>query len=84
MLTYKSIVDVVRKSVPADQSASYACHSFRRGGATYMFSIGMSTEMIRLMGDWKSECFRKYIFVDTAAITRKAVVCMQRNMPKEL
>jgi len=49
-----------------------------------MFSIGMSTEMIRLMGDWKSECYRKYIFVDMAAITRKAVVCMQRYMPKEL
>ena len=50
MLTYKAMVDVLRRSVPSDQASGYAAHSYRRGGATYMFSIGMGSEEIRLIG----------------------------------
>ena len=61
VLSYKSIVDVVRQTVPTDQKLSYSSHSFRRGGASYMYGIGMSVESIRLMGDWKSDCYQRYI-----------------------
>ena len=37
-----------------NKSSSISCHSFRRGGATLAFSVGMSAIDIKLCGDWKS------------------------------
>jgi hypothetical protein len=42
-------------------SALYSGHSFRRGGATWAFSVGFSAESIKLLGDWKSDSFLLYI-----------------------
>ena len=81
VLPYKNIVDAVRKAVPVDQAQSYATHSFRRGGASFMYSIGMSVESIRLMGDWKSSCYQRYITVDSAELSEKSVRFMQHNLP---
>ncbi len=84
ILPYKQIVDAVRKVVPTDQSQSYATHSFRRGGASFMYSIGMSVESIRLMGDWKSLCYQRYITVDSGELSHKSVLFMQQNLPPPL
>lgn len=36
-------------------------HSFRIGGATYLHSIGVPDDRIKVMGRWKSEVFTRYI-----------------------
>jgi hypothetical protein len=38
-------------------------HSFRRGGATLAFAMGMSPVNIKLRGDWASNAFEKYVYV---------------------
>ena len=39
----------------------FSSHSFRRGGATLASRAGVSPNSIQLMGDWKSDCYKKYI-----------------------
>ena len=38
----------------------YAGHSFRRGGATYCFNLGVDPELIKMLGDWKSNAYLLY------------------------
>ena len=46
----------------ADPSA-FSCHSFRRGGASFAFSVGIPGEMIQIFGDWASDCYKLYLEV---------------------
>ena len=41
--------------------ASYSGHSFRRGGASYLYSIGGTTLMVQVLGDWASQVFTRYL-----------------------
>ena len=41
----------------------YSGHSYRRGGATYLFSVSKSVDLIKAMGDWKSTAYQLYITV---------------------
>ena len=41
----------------------YSCHSFRRGGASFGFELGMSLIEIKQRGDWASNAVEDYIFV---------------------
>lgn len=41
----------------------YSSHSLRRGGATWAFQSGVSPELIKLQGDWQSDCYSRYINV---------------------
>ena len=43
--------------------AMFSGHSFRRGGASYLYSIGGSTLMVQVMGDWRSQVFTRYLFL---------------------
>ena len=78
-ISYKSIVDVVKSVAPRDKVSQYSSHSFRRGGASFMHSVGMSMDQIRYMGDWRSDCFRRYIVVDSAIMTHKVISTMQHQ-----
>ena len=40
---------------------SYSSHSFRRGGTTFSFLCGVPTEVIKLMGNWRSQAFMAYL-----------------------
>ena len=40
---------------------SYSGHSFRRGGASYLYSIGGTTLMVQVLGDWASQVFTRYL-----------------------
>ena len=42
----------------------YCSHSLRRGGATWAFNCGVSPELIKLQGDWQSDCYQRYIHTD--------------------
>ena len=39
----------------------YSSHSFRRSGASFAFQSGVSSELIQLKGDWKSDAYRRYL-----------------------
>jgi len=43
---------------------SYSGHSFRRGGASLGFKLGMSILQIKQRGDWRSAAVEQYIFID--------------------
>jgi len=80
-LPYKSIVDMVKSVAPVDQTAQYSSHSFRRGGASYMHSIGMTMDQIKFMGDWKSDCFRRYVVFNSGVMSYRAISTMQKHLP---
>ena len=42
----------------------YSGHSFRRGGATWAYNSGCDPIMIKYSGDWKTDCFLDYVWVD--------------------
>ena len=46
----------VIKAVSID-STSYSPHSFRRGGVTFAFEAQVPSELIKVQGDWHSDCF---------------------------
>ena len=39
----------------------YSGHSFRRGGATFLYSCGGTALMVQASGDWASQCFTRYL-----------------------
>ena len=41
----------------------FSGHSFRRGGASYLYSIGGSTLMVQVLGCWKSQVFTRYLYL---------------------
>jgi hypothetical protein len=41
--------------------SEYNTHSLRRSGASYLLSVGVPIEAIKLMGDWKSDSVFKYL-----------------------
>ena len=41
----------------------YSTHSFRRGGTTYSFKSNVPTVLIKAHGDWKSDCYQRYVFL---------------------
>ena len=43
--------------------SEYAGHSFRRGGTSYPFQAGIPIELIKMMGDWKSDSVLPYLTV---------------------
>ena len=43
------------------ESNLFSGHSLRRGGATWAFSKGVKTEMVKHHGDWKSDAYLVYI-----------------------
>ena len=41
--------------------ALYSGHSFRRGGASYLYSIGGTTLMVQVLGEWSSQIYTRYL-----------------------
>ena len=41
----------------------FSGHSFRRGGASYLFSIGGTTLMVQVLGEWSSQIFTRYLYL---------------------
>lgn len=62
-LTYRVLSDQLKNwvqllNLPAHR---YTCHGIRRGGATFAFESNLAAESIKLLGDWVSDSFRRYI-----------------------
>ena len=57
----------------------YSGHSFRRGGASFLFSIGGSQLMVHVLGDWSSMVYTRYLFM-SADDRMAAQVLIARNI----
>jgi hypothetical protein len=42
-------------------SADYSTHSLRRGGATWLCTAGVPLHVIKVLGDWHSDCVFRYL-----------------------
>jgi hypothetical protein len=52
--------------VKAGYSAdAYSGHSFRRGGASFLYACGGTALQVQASGDWTSSCFTRYLFLST-------------------
>ena len=63
VVTYK-IFQVVLKDLISKiglDAQEFSSHSFRRGGTTFAFQSRVPTDLIKLHGDWKSDCYQKYL-----------------------
>lgn len=59
------------------QASCYTGHSFRRGGASFAFKVGIPGELIKFQGDWSSEAYLQYL--DFSLETRYQVGVNMRN-----
>lgn len=60
----------------------YSTHSFRRGGASLAFRAKIPADKIKLLGDWKSDCYRKYLnfeFEDKLLVAREMRQFIQKQ-----
>ena len=61
-------------------ASKFSMHSLRRGGATLAFQAKVPGEMIKVHGDWASECYLRYLAIpleqrtDVAAQVRDLVI----------
>lgn len=45
-------------------TTNISAHSFHRGAASYAAFLGISAEQLKSQGNWKSECYRRYVTLD--------------------
>ena len=63
-LTYPQFQGRLRGVLAAagfEDPAQFSSHSFRRGGASFAFLCGVPAELIKVLGNWKSDCYMKYL-----------------------
>ena len=72
--THTTFVDRLRRILSDEgfNAISYSGHSFRRGGATLGFKIGLSMAQIKQRGDWRSSAVENYIFVTSEQVSEVA------------
>ena len=58
--------------VTGHPSSEISSHSFRRGGATLAYSVGLSTTEIKLRGDWRSNAYERYLCVSPESVLASA------------
>lgn len=54
-------------------SNKFSTHSFRRGGATLAFRANVPADQIQLLGDWRSDAYKRYLaysFEDKVEISK--------------
>jgi len=81
--TYASFMARLKATLTTigEKPADFAGHSFRRGGATFLMSIGVPIPAIKAMGDWKSDAYLKYVQISTeirAQATHMMACAMRR------
>ena len=68
-LTYSLFVKQFRywlKQIGVKHDVLYSSHSFRRGGATWAFKSGVNPSLIKMQGDWLSDCYLQYVKLDVS------------------
>ena len=62
--TYRRFHETLRRtlnSIGVEDSGAFSSHSFRRGGCTFSFLCGIPIPLIKLLGNWSSDCFMAYL-----------------------
>jgi integrase len=63
--TYNTFVyDLKQHCFSAGIKKRIRAHSLRRGGASTALKAGVNPLLIKLMGDWSSDCYMRYLEVD--------------------
>ena len=44
-----------------EDDMAFSLHSLRWGGATFAYQVDLEGEMIKMMGGWASDCYKRYI-----------------------
>ena len=80
-LTHKAFVSRLKAILTTAglQPNKYAAQSLRRGGATYAFQCGCTTEYIKALGDWKSGAYLLYLEIDTSLRIQAARIISQHG-----
>ena len=62
-MTYALYVQTLRQKLATlgINPSKFAAHSLRRGGATWAFTSGANSDLIKLQGDWKSHAYQRYL-----------------------
>ena len=81
LMTSDIFIDRVREylSSEAVNQSGIACHSTRRRAVSFCHLSGLSADSIKLMRDWHSGCYARYI--DNSVTTR---LVFTRNMHSNL
>ena len=58
--TFTEKLKLLIKKAGLDPSL-YSGHSFRRGGASYLYSVGGTTLMVQVLGEWSSQIYTRYL-----------------------
>ena len=61
----------------------YAGHSFCRGGASYAFQAGIPIELIKILGDWKSDAMLLYLTVPLSIRLQSINEITKSLLPKQ-
>ena len=64
-VTHKTFTERLKKLLSQSglEPSLFSGHSFRRGGASYLYSVGGSTLMVQVLGSWSSQIFTRYIYL---------------------
>jgi integrase len=64
-ISYSLFTNMLKKLLSSSgyNPALFSGHSFRRGGATFLYRLGASILQIQVSGDWVSQCFARYLHV---------------------
>ena len=64
-ISYSSFTNILKKLLSATgyNPGLFSGHSFRRGGATFLYKLGASILQIQVSGDWVSQYFARYLHV---------------------
>ena len=59
--THRMFMGELKKDIEkiSEDPRAYSTHSFRRGAATFAYEAGVESETVKIMGDWRSDCFRQ-------------------------
>lgn len=63
-VTKPQFVQVLRAKLAAAGIKDYQLyrgHSFRRGGTSWAFNVGVPGELIQIFGDWSSDAYKGYL-----------------------
>ena len=65
-ITYRQLQGKIKELIgkTGREPDLYSSHSFRRGGCSWAFKSGVSTDLIQHHGDWLSDCYKNYLTFD--------------------
>ena len=74
-LTYSQLSEQLKDWVKKTGRVAdgHTLHGLRRGGTLHAFRMGIKLEFIKMMGDWASQCFFRYLDVTLDDRLRAAV-----------